>query len=80
MPGGFDVTQIRAHLNDYLKEIDDLATTQEEVSAFVEFNYRLNVLNTITESCYQPGPDGSYPLLSEEDVEAILNVKKGMDP
>ncbi len=42
MPQKFDVTEMRAHLDDYVKEINDLLTTGEELDRFANFNTRLS--------------------------------------
>lgn len=45
MPQKFDVTEMRAHLDDYVKELNDLLTTSAELDRFAEFNMRLSILN-----------------------------------
>ena len=71
MPKKFDVTEMRAHLDEYVKELNDLLTTGEELDRFTEFNSHLSSLNGITKSCYQPKEDGSYPALTDEELQII---------
>ena len=80
MPQKFDVTEMRAHLDDYVKEINDLLTTRAELDRFAEFNMRLSMLNGYTKSCYQMKEDGTYPALTEEEVQIIReNYQAALD-
>ena len=80
MPQKFDVTEMRAHLDDYAKELNDLLTTRAELDRFAEFNMRLSMLNGYTKSCYQMKEDGTYPALTEEELQIIReNYQAALD-
>lgn len=67
----YEATEMRAHLNEYLKEIDDLLTTQESVDRYADFCGTLMTIHAITESLYAPQPDGSFKPLDEEHAQEL---------
>lgn len=70
----FDVTQMRAHLKEYIGEISDLLTTEEDLSQFADFCAGLSTIDEITDQAYRPDADGNYPTLTEQNVELIKDT------
>lgn len=80
MPRPYDVSAARANLNDYLKEISDLLTTQEDIEHYAAFNNALSVINDLTEAAYQPQEDGSLLPLDQEMQQVLQNAyQKALD-
>ena len=80
MPRPYDVSAARANLNNYLKEISDLLTTQEDIEHYTAFNNTLNVINDLTEAAYRPQEDGSLLPLDQEMQQVLQNAyQKALD-
>ena len=67
----YDVTEMRARLSGFMREINDLSTSQEDVERYASFNAALHDINEQTEYYYQPLPDGSYPTLDAEGLKKL---------
>ncbi|MBQ9719187.1 MAG: hypothetical protein IJV64_00670, partial [Oscillospiraceae bacterium] len=67
----YDVTEMRARLNGFMREINDLSTSQEDVERYASFNAALHDINEQTEYYYQPLPNGSYPTLDAEGLKKL---------
>ena len=48
MPGKFDLSEMKMHLQDYVSEISDLLTTPEEMQNYSNFCDALFRINSIT--------------------------------
>ena len=84
----YDATEMRAHLNEYLKEINDLMTTSESIEQYSNFWATLTAIQALTENLYmrrvlrsedgQPLPgDGTFPPL--EDAHKVVLEKQYQD-
>ena len=67
----FDVTEMRARLNEFMKEINDAATSPEDVERYAKFNAALHEINEQTDYYYQPREDGTYPPLDADGLKKL---------
>lgn len=67
----FDATEMRAHLNDYLKEIDDLMTSSGSVEQYADFCGTLMLIQSFTENLYMRREDGTFQPLDADHKEAL---------
>ena len=73
MPGKFDLSEMKMHLQDYVSEISDLLTTPEEMQNYSNFCDALFRINSITNFYYTPRPDGTLP---EMDQRAKMELRE----
>ncbi len=62
----YEATSIRAHLEEYLKNLNDLLTTPEELDLYADFCRTLGTLGEMTNALYEPQEDGSFIPLNQE--------------
>lgn len=67
----FDATEMRAHLNDYLKEINDLMTVSGSVDQYADFWAALIKIDAVTRDFYTRRQDGSFPVLNENHKDML---------
>ena len=67
----FDVTEMRARLNEFMKEINDAATSPEDVERYAKFNAALHKINEQTDYYYKPREDGTYPPLDADGLKKL---------
>ena len=65
MPGKFDLSEMRMHLQSYVREISDLLTTPEEIQNYSNLCDALFRINSITNFYYTPRPDGTLPAMDQ---------------
>ena len=67
----YDITEVRARLSEYIKEIMDVSTTPQDVERYAQFNQSLHELAEQTDYYYRTLPDGSYPKLDAEGLKKL---------
>ncbi len=70
----YDVSQMRAHLSEILKNISDLTTTPEDVERYTALNSSLYEIDALTRFFYTPQPDGSFPVLKPSDRQLLTQA------
>ncbi len=80
MPKTFDISMLQAKLNEYIKEMSDLMTSEEEVRKYTDFCSAIFVIKTWMDYYYMPDSSGKLPLMDERlKLEMMNNYRKAID-
>ena len=70
----FDISHLQANINEYIKSMNDLITTAEEVQKYSEFCGAIFEINAITQTYFTVNKNGQLPLMNQAQKIELRNA------